>query len=382
MQEAGATVYGGIRAGAGFTSAGTLRFSGARVHYFQSTIAGGIRASGSFDIMHGGMSVSGTGARFSGGLHVSQVGLSVVHGGLNVLQAGAVVSGGERVASGGVMVHGIADIAGVAHIRGGISSRSTIMIVAGGMRVLRMDGMAVADGLRVADTGVEVAGRFAVSSGETLVRGGLDAKSNGVRVASGVRVRSGGVAVGYGNASFLLDIVGDSNTTAAMRDVSGTTGMAISEIGEVRVSGGAAVHGGLTMAGQLSALNGTHISRGGMEMAGRLLVRSGFNVVGNKSSTSSAKARGGLATSGLPLVVGGGALVVGSFESRVSGGLAVSDSGVDIRSGGATMFGGAVAHAPIIVSASDLSGNGRSTHFDVQTLVPMQFSNCDACFLS
>ena len=145
-----------------------------------------------------------------------------------------------------------------------------------------------------------------------------------------------------------------------MRDVSGATGMLIAETGQMRIGGGAAVHGGITMVGGLSALTGTEISSGGMKLTGRLLVRNGLDVVGNTSSTSGATARGGVSASGLPLVAQGGATIVGPRESRVSGGLTVSDSGIEIRSGGATMLGGAVAHAPITVSASDLSGTGRS----------------------
>jgi len=361
VAEDGATVHGGIGADAGLTSVGILQFHGAQVDFAQSTVAGGIRASGSLEIMQGGLAVSRTGASFTGGLNVSQVGLHVMDGGLNVLHAGAVVSGGERVVSGGLQVHGFGDVAGTARIRGGISLRSAITIKAGGLHILEGAGIGIANGMRATDAGVKVAGRFEVFSGETVVHGGLQAKSDGVRVATGgATVRSGGVSVAHGNATFLLDVVADGKGTTGMRDVSGATGMVISEIGEMRVSGGAALYGGLTAVGGLWALNGTQISSGGMTLSGWLLVRGGFEVDGNTSSTNGAAARGGLVTSGLPLVVDGGATIFGSRQSTVSGGLVVSDFGADIQSGGATMLGGAVAHAPITVSTSDLSGKSYS----------------------
>eukprot|EP01043_Picozoa_sp_COSAG02_P001230 COSAG02_NODE_25_length_52186_cov_56.115365_4_plen_398_part_00 len=375
----GALLQGGVRTGAGFISVGTLHLDGAPADFSQSTIAGGLRASGSMDILHGGLAVSETGAYVSGGLHVSEIGLNVVDGGLHVVQTGALVSGGERVAGGGVLVRGIGDIVGAARIRGGTRLANTTTIGSGGMHVLGGAGMAVANGMRAIDAGVEMAGRFSVVSGETLVHGGIDAKTDGIWVATGgVSVQSGEVSVaGYGNASFLLDIVASSKASAGMRDVSGATGVIISDAGEMRISGGAAVRGGMTMVGELSALNGTEISSGGMKVSGRLLVQSGFAVVGNTSSTSGATAHGGISTSGLPLIVDGGATIVGSSKSRVFGGLTVSDSGIDIRSGGATMSGGAVAHAPITVSASDLSGAGRScTSWDASSIVVLHFSNC------
>ena len=375
----GALLQGGVRASAGFVSVGTLHLDGAQASFSQSTIAGGLQASGSMDILHGGLAVSGTGAYLSGGLHVSEIGVNVVDGGFHVEQTGAMVSGGARVASGGVLVRGVADMAGAARIRGGARFTNTTTIGSGGVHVLAGAGMTVANGLRAIDAGLEVTGRFSVFSGEALVHGGLDAKTNGIWVATGgVSVRNGEVSVaGYGNASFLLDIVAGSKASAGMRDVSGTTGVIIADTGEMRVSGGAAVHGGIRIVGELTALNGTEISSGGMKVAGRFLVQSGFDIVGNTSSASGATANGGISTSGLPLVVDGGATIVGSRTSKVFGGLTVSDSGIDIQSGGATMSGGAVAHAPITVSASDLSGAGLPFAFwGAGLIVCFTFSNC------
>ena len=369
MVAGGAVLYGGLTAGAGFISAGMLHLTGAQPNFSRSVVAAGMRVGGSIDIMHGGLAVSDRGAYFSGGLRVSEVGLSVIDGGLHVVQAGAVVSGGERVASGGVLVRGFGDVAGAARVRGGTRLSSSTTIKSGGMHVLGGAGMAVANGMRATDAGVVMAGKFAVFSGETLVHGGLHATTDGIRVATGgVSVQDGEVSVaGHGNPTFLLDVVADSKAPAGMRDVSGATGMLIAETGQMRIGGGAAVRGGITMVGGLSALTGTEISSGGMKLTGRLLVRSGMDVVGNTSSTSGAKARGGVSASGLPLVAKGGATIVGPRESRMLGGLMVSDSGIEIRSGGATIFGGAVAHAPITVSASDLSGTGQSCTLGMQT---------------
>lgn len=359
VAQDGTTVSGGIRADAGFTSGGIVHLSGAKADFAESSIAGGIRVSDSMDIVQGGLAVFGTGAWFGGGITVSQVGLRVMDGGATVARAGAAVSGGGRVVSDGVLVRGIGDITGVARIRGGTRLSNAMSIGTGGMQVLGDVGVSVAGGLHAAGTILEVVGGFAVSDGGSRIHGGLDARSQGVRVATGgTRVNAGGLSVArLGTATFLLDVVADGKGSTGMRDASGATGLLISDTGEVRVSGGAAVGGGLAISDFLSARAGIRINGGGMTSTGRLLVHDGVDIAAGPARVASgADIRGGLTTSSQPLTVAGGATIVGSRGSRVSGGLAVSDSGVRVRSGGATMFGGAVAHAPITVHASHVSG--------------------------